>query len=176
MKKVLVVVDMQNDFIDGALGSKEAEATVDPIINEIKSGKYDFIALTRDTHQENYLETLEGKNLPIKHCIYGSEGWNINRRIYDAVEESGLAHKVFDKKGFGCFSLAQELDAYEDVLEEITVCGLCTDVCVAATALILRAQLPNVPMCYIEETTAGLSAENKAASFAVFNSCQIYKK
>ena len=176
MKKVLVVVDMQNDFIAGSLGSKDAEATVDPIIREIRSGSYDYVALTRDTHQDNYLKTLEGINLPVEHCLYGTSGWQINDKIYAAVLETGIEYKIFDKKSFGCLSLASELDVYHDVLEEITVCGLCTDICVAATALHLRSCLPDVPMYYVEDATAGLSVENKKAALIVLNSCQIYER
>ena len=109
MKKVLVVIDMQNDFIDGALGSSDCLLTVEPVIREIMNEEYDFIALTRDHHQENYLDTLEGKNLPVRHCIDKTYGYNIRQDIMDAVIASKKEYKIFDKKSFGSFLRALKL-------------------------------------------------------------------
>lgn len=176
MKNVLVIIDMQNDFINGSLGNPDGEKVKKNIISEIESGKYDFIALTRDTHFDNYLDTLEGKNLPVKHCIYATEGWQINKEIYDAVERSGIQHKVFEKKSFGSFSLPHELDIFEYELESVTLTGLCTDICVVSNALILRGDLPNVPMFYIKDACAGTSIEAHEAAIKVMESCQIYQK
>lgn len=176
MKNVLVIVDMQNDFISGTLKNEDGEKVVENIIKEIKSNQYDFIALTRDTHFDNYLNTLEGKNLPIKHCINKEDGWQIRKEIYDAVEESGLPHKTYDKKSFGSFSLPHELEIYENELESITVTGLCTDICVVSNALILRAELSNVPMYYLKDACAGTSKENHEAALKVMECCQIYNK
>lgn len=174
MKNVLVIVDMQNDFISGSLANKDGEKVVKNIIKEIKSNKYDYIALTRDTHFNNYLNTLEGKNLPIKHCIHKTDGWKIRSEIYDEVEKSGIAHKTYDKKSFGSFSLPHELAIYENELKSIVVTGLCTDICVVSNALILRAELPNVPMYYIKDACAGTSKKAHNASLEVMRSCQIY--
>lgn len=176
MNNILVIIDMQNDFINGSLGNPDGEKVVENIISEIKSNKYDFIALTRDTHFDNYLDTYEGKNLPIKHCIHQTDGWKIRKEIYDAVEESGIAHKVYDKKTFGSFSLPHELDIYGDSIKSITITGLCTDICVVSNALILRAELPNTPMYYVEDACAGTSKEAHEAALKVMNSCQIYAK
>lgn len=176
MKNILVIVDMQNDFIDGSLGNPNGEKVTENIIKEIKSNKYDFIALTRDTHFDNYLETLEGQNLPVKHCIYGTDGWKIRKEIYDAVEDSKIQHKVFEKKTFGSFSLPHELDIFENEIQSITITGLCTDICVVSNALILRADLPNTPIYYIEEACSGTSQEAHEAALKVMNSCQIYQK
>ena len=176
MKNVLVIIDMQNDFINGSLGNPDGERVVNNIVSEIKSKKYDFIALTRDTHFDNYMETLEGKNLPIKHCVYNTDGWKIRKEIYDAVEESKISHKVFEKKTFGSFSLPHELDIFEKEIESITFTGLCTDICVISNALILRADLPNTPMYYIEEACAGTSKQAHDAALEVMKSCQIYQK
>ena len=176
MKDVLVIVDMQNDFISGSLGNKDGEKVVRNILKEIKSKKYDYIALTRDTHFNDYLKTYEGKNLPVKHCIYKTKGWAIRKEIYEAIEESGIAHKTYDKKTFGSFSLPHELEIYEDDIKSITITGLCTDICVVSNALILRAELPNVPMYYIKDACAGTSKKAHNAALEVMNSCQIYSK
>lgn len=176
MKNVLVIVDMQKDFINGSLKNDFGETVVENIVKEIKSNKYDYIALTRDTHFSNYLETLEGQNLPIEHCVKDTDGYKIDQRIYDAVEESKIAHKLYDKKTFGSFSLPMELEIYENELESITVTGLCTDICVVSNALILRAELPNVKMYYIEEACAGTTVEKHKAALEVMDSCQIYKR
>lgn len=167
---------MQNDFINGALGNPDGEKVEKNIIKEIESNKYDFIALTRDTHFNNYMETLEGKNLPVEHCIYQTEGWKISKKIYDAVERSGIQHRVFEKKSFGSFSLPHELDIFENELQSVTITGLCTDICVVSNAIILRADLPNVPIYYIEEACAGTSKEAHEAALKVMESCQIYRK
>ena len=167
---------MQNDFINGSLGNPDGEKVKERIIKEIESEQYDFIALTRDTHFDNYMETLEGKNLPVKHCIYNTDGWKISKEIYDAVEKSGIQHKLFEKKTFGSFSLAHELDIFENDLQSITFTGLCTDICVISNAIILRADLPNVPMYYIEEACAGTSKQAHEAALKVMESCQIYQK
>ena len=176
MKNLLVIVDMQNDFINGSLANPDGEKVVANVLKEIESGDYDYIALTRDTHFANYLDTYEGKNLPIVHCIYKTDGWSIRKEIYDAVEETGLPHKMYDKKTFGCFSLPHEAEIFEDELESITMVGLCTDICVVSNALTLRAELPNVPMYYVEEACAGTTVEAHNAALKVMESCQIYKK
>ena len=176
MKKVLVVIDMQNDFIDGALGSSDCLLTVKPVIREIMNEEYDFIALTRDHHQENYLDTLEGKNLPVRHCIDKTYGYNIRQDIMDAVIDSKKEYKIFDKKSFGSFSLVGELESFKDTIEEITIVGLCTDICVVSNALMLRSMLNNTPIYYVEDATAGVSKESKQAALITMNACQIYKK
>ena len=143
---------------------------------EIKSNKYDFIALTRDTHFDNYLETLEGKNLPVKHCVHNTDGWKIRKEIYDAVEDSKIQHKVFEKKTFGSFSLPHELDIFENEIQSITITGLCTDICVVTNALMLRAQFVNTPIYYVENAMYATSEDNQQATIKVLNACQIYEK
>lgn len=176
MKNVLVIVDMQKDFVSGSLKNDNGEQVVLNIVKEIESNKYDFIALTRDTHFDNYLDTYEGKNLPVPHCIKNTDGYKIDERIYNAVENSKIQHKMYDKKTFGSFSLPMELNIYENELESITVTGLCTDICVISNALLIRAELPNVPMYYIEEACSGTTKEKHDAALAVMDSCQIYKR
>ena len=176
MKKVLVVIDMQNDFIDGSLGSDDCLATVGPVIREIGSNEYDYIVLTRDTHQPDYMETLEGKNLLVEHCIRDSKGWQIRDDIMQAVIDSGKEYKVFDKKSFGSYALVGELETYKDVIEDITIVGLCTDICVVSNALMLRAMLNNTPIYYVTDATAGVSRETKEAALKTMNCCQVYEK
>ena len=173
--KVLVVVDMQNDFIDGSLGNPKGLEVTENVIKEINSG-YDYIALTRDTHYDNYLQTYEGKNLPYEHCIINTPGWKIRNEIYEAVEMTGLPHKMFDKKGFGSYSLVNELDVMADNIETITIVGLCTDICVITNALMLRAQFPNIPIYYVSNAMNATRDENQEASIRVMNACQIYEK
>ncbi|MBR2578223.1 MAG: cysteine hydrolase [Erysipelotrichaceae bacterium] len=176
MKKVLVVIDMQNDFIDGSLGSDDCLATVGPVIREIESKEYDYIVLTRDTHQPNYMETLEGKNLPVEHCIREGYGWQIREDIMKAVMDSGKEYKIFDKKSFGSFALVGELETYKDVIEDITIVGLCTDICVVSNALMLRSMLNDTPIWYVADATAGVSRESKEAAIKTMNACQVYEK
>ena len=136
MKKILIVVDMQNDFIDGALGTKEAQAIVDNVVAKMGEYTKDRIYVTRDTHQENYLETQEGCNLPVVHCIKNSEGWQIDSRVQQAMGEV----TVIDKPTFGSCLLADHVAKLAEKEElEITLCGLCTDICVVSNALLLKA-------------------------------------
>ena len=176
MKKVLVVVDMQNDFIDGSLGSDDCLSTVEPVKREILSDDYDFVAFTRDVHQEDYLDTLEGKNLPVKHCIEKTFGYEIREELMDAVKKSGKEYRIFDKKSFGSYVLALDLESHAKTIEEITVVGLCTDICVVSNALMLRAMLNNTPIYYVKDATAGVTRESTAAALMTMNACQIYEK
>ena len=176
MKKVLVVIDMQNDFIDGSLGSTDAKETVKTVIREILSNEYDYIALTRDHHQTNYLDTLEGKNLPVEHCIENTFGYEINNEIMDAVKKANKEYKIFDKKSFGSYSLVFELESFKEEIEDITIVGLCSDICVVSNALMLRAMLNNTPIYYVEDATAGVTMKRKEAALEIMNDCQIYQK
>ena len=138
MSKLLIVVDMQNDFIDGALGTKEAIAIVPNVKKKIE--EFDGrVIFTRDTHFDNYLETQEGKNLPVKHCIKGTEGWQIRSEL-DVLRKND----AIDKVTFGSAELGQkllELDN-EEKIDSITVVGLCTDICVISNVMIAKAFLP----------------------------------
>ena len=172
---ILVVVDMQNDFIQGSLANAKGKEVEDAVIEEIKKD-YDYFFLTRDSHPENYLETYEGKNLPIKHCIKGSTGWQIKISIVEAVLQTGKPYLTFDKDGFGSFELADYLYKMTDKIDSITIVGLCSDICVITNALILRAKFPNIPIYYIEEAMYATSSENQEAAIKILEACQIYKK
>ena len=142
MKKILIVVDMQNDFIDGALGTKEAVAIVPKVEEKIRNFDGE-VFFTRDTHETYYLETQEGKNLPVKHCIRDTEGWQIRKEL-DILRKT----EPIDKETFGSTDLAGELVTLNEDqgIESITLVGLCTDICVISNALLIKASLPEVPV------------------------------
>lgn len=177
--KVLVVVDMQNDFIDGALANPAAQAIVDDIAEVVKEPMFDAVIFTQDTHQENYLETQEGKNLPIKHCIDGEPGHAINGKISSAALMKGF-HTV-TKESFGDIkNLKSLLDGFvahsKDKIESIHLCGTCTDICVVSVALNLKAAYPEVPIEVYSNLCAGLTKEKHDAALEVMRSCQIAVK
>lgn len=164
--KILVVVDMQNDFIDGALGTKEAVAIVPNVIEKIKNfdGK---VIYTRDTHYENYMETQEGKNLPVPHCIKGTEGWEIRSEI-DALR----TEDAIDKPTFGSIELGEYLKEQENV-ESITFIGLCTDICVISNVMIAKAALPEVSVIVDASCCAGVTPESHTNALAAMKMCQV---
>lgn len=166
---VLVVVDMQNDFIDGTLGTKEAAAIVPDVVEKVKAFQGVVLA-TRDTHQENYLSTQEGKKLPVKHCIEGSKGWEIREEIAGLLEEEPI-----DKPTFGSRKLAERLLALDkkEGIESITLIGLCTDICVISNALLLKAFLPEVPIMVDASCCAGVTPESHKQALEAMKMCQI---
>ena len=172
MKKVLVVVDMQKDFVDGALGSNEAVAIVDNVADKIK--KFDGkIFVTYDTHFENYMETLEGKNLPVPHCIKGTDGWKLNDKVEAALERKDVER--VEKNTFGSTKLPELIKAYAGD-EEFEVCliGLCTDICVVSNALYIKANFPEMKVTVDSSCCAGVTVDAHNAALATMKSCQIY--
>lgn len=168
MKKVLVVVDMQKDFIDGALGTKEAVAIVDDVARLIKSFEGDVI-FTRDTHYDNYLETQEGKNLPVPHCIKGTDGWQLDKKL-EVIRTDGM--KIFDKPTFGSVALAEYLKADKEI-ESVTLVGLCTDICVISNALLIKANMPETEIKVVEKCCAGVTPQSHANALEAMKMCQI---
>lgn len=171
MKRILVVVDMQKDFIDGALGTAEAVGIVDRAAAEIAEFEGD-IFVTMDTHQENYLETAEGKKLPVPHCIRGTEGWHIHEKIAAAL--SGREYKAMEKGTFGSLGLAdaiREVSGGEEM--EIQCFGLCTDICVVSNALLLKANFPETKITVRADCCAGVTPETHEAALKVMEMCQI---
>lgn len=170
--KILIVVDMQNDFIDGSLGTPEAQAIIPKVkekIEEYRKNNYPIL-FTRDTHYENYLETQEGKNLPIKHCIKETEGWKIKEDL-DCLD---CAH--VNKESFGWDFWGITLDPfYTDIkdIEEIELVGVCTDICVVSNALILKSQFPETKITVDASCCAGTTVENHKAALKVMKSCQV---
>jgi len=172
MKKILVIVDMQNDFIDGSLGTKEAVAIVPKVAKKIREFDGDEIYVTYDTHHENYPDTLEGKKLPVVHCIEGSRGHELNPEIKSAL--AGKRYSEIQKAGFGSFSLTRGLkDRYPGEEMEFEVVGLCTDVCVVSNALIIRAGYPNARITVDSACCAGITPETHEAALTTMKCCQI---
>ncbi len=161
--KTLIVIDMQNDFIDGSLGTSEAVDIVENVKNKIQeySKRGDEIIFTRDTHHEDYMETNEGKHLPVVHCIEGTEGWQIREGLY--VE--GAA--IIDKPSFGYTGWG------EFAFEEVELIGLCTDICVVSNALILKAQFPEIKVSVDSSCCAGVTPESHEAALTTMKMCQV---
>lgn len=170
MKNVLVVIDMQKDFVDGSLGTKEALGISEKLADFVKNfdGKVIF---TRDTHGENYMQTSEGKNLPVPHCIAGTPG----HELYGDLKELAQNGTVIDKPTFGSRVLAQLLyDAdKEEKIEKITLIGVCTDICVISNALCIKAYLPETKISVISNLCAGTTPENHSKALDVMRCCQI---
>ncbi len=170
MKKVLVVVDMQNDFISGSLGSSEAENIVDDVVEKIRSYDIKNVYVTRDTHTEDYLNTNEGRHLPVIHCIKNSKGWQLN----DKIEEASKGAVVIDKTTFASVELAGMLKAENNKEAlEIELVGLCTDICVISNALILKALMPEVNIKVDSKCCAGVTPDSHKMALETMKMCQI---
>lgn len=169
MQKVLVVVDMQNDFIDGALGTKEAVAIVPNVKAKIENFE-GTILFTRDTHFENYMDTQEGKNLPVPHCIKDTEGWQIRAEL-----EELRTTPAIDKVTFGSSELPTKLLALNEVnpIESITFIGLCTDICVISNVMVTKAFLPEVPVIVDADCCAGVTPESHKNALEAMKVCQV---
>ena len=171
--KVLVVVDMQNDFVDGALGTPEAQAIVPRVCEKIKT--FDgMVTATFDTHQEDYLTTQEGSNLPVMHCLHGTSGWELNASVRAAITEHGSAHE-FHKPTFGSVELAQWLDSLrkDELIEEVILIGLCTDICVISNAMLIKAFLPEVRVTVDAACCAGVTPGSHTNALEAMKMCQI---
>lgn len=171
MKKLLIVVDMQKDFVDGALGSAEAAAIVPNVVDKIEKHDGDII-VTFDTHQEDYLQTREGAFLPVRHCIKGTEGWQLDAHVRAALEKR--SYHAMEKPTFGSVALPEYIKANYDPVEiEIELIGLCTDICVVSNALLLKASFPETPICVDPTCCAGVTVESHAAALLTMKMCQI---
>lgn len=170
MKKILAVIDMQNDFIDGALGTAEAAGIVGKVVDKIRSYPAGCVYATRDTHGEDYMETSEGRYLPVKHCIKGTKGWEIRPEVAQAMPQA----VIIDKPTFGSKELAQRLFEESQKEEiEIELAGLCTDICVVTNALLLKTQLPEVKISVDASCCAGVTPESHEAALLTMKMCQI---
>lgn len=168
MMKVLVVVDMQNDFISGSLGTKEAEAIVPAVAKKIADARKNGVTVlfTRDTHTPDYLQTQEGKNLPVPHCVKGTHGWQIDARL-DVADSL-----VIDKPGFGSPALIHALSRMQG-LEAVEFVGLCTDICVITNAMMLKGALPELPISVDAACCAGVTPQSHENALAAMKMCQI---
>lgn len=185
--KVLVIVDMQKDFIDGSLGTPEAQAIVPNVVEKLKNHKNtDTVVLfTKDTHKKDYLATSEGEKLPVEHCIEGTEGWAIDRAIHNEFKSGGYAtysagdiiNGRITKPTFGSYDLIDafcDIDAQtEEGISEIEFCGLVTNICLVSNVLMTKAAFPNMPIVVDSSCCAGTTVEAHEAALLVMKSCQV---
>ena len=169
MKDLLVVIDMQNDFINGSLGTKEAQAIVQNAVKKIKDFEGEVV-YTQDTHYNSYLQSQEGKYLPVQHCIKDTDGWELTLPIKQAVRG-----RIFEKNTFGSLALAETVRTMHEKqpLRSVTLIGLCTDICVVSNALLLKTFLPELPIYVDALCCAGTTPENHKAALQVMRMCQI---
>lgn len=169
MQNILIVVDMQNDFISGALGTKEAQAIVPKVAEKIKS--FDgHVIFTRDTHFENYAETQEGHKLPVPHCIKGTVGWEICPQLAPLCTEPPVDKPTFGSSALGGMLVTENI---REPIESITLIGLCTDICVISNALLIKAFLPEVEIKVDAACCAGVTPESHKTALAAMLPCQI---
>ncbi len=171
--KFLIVVDMQVDFITGSLGSNHAAAIVPNVIEKIK--QFDGrIIFTRDTHFDDYMETQEGRKLPVPHCIKDSDGWQICdeiRHLTETLEAKTISY--VDKPTFGCVRLPDIITEFGETVDGIELCGLCTDICVISNAMILKASFPEVPISVDASCCAGVTNESHTTALQAMRAVQI---
>ena len=172
MGKILIVIDMQNDFVTGALGSEEAKKIVPTVVEKVKNYDGDVI-FTRDTHGKDYMQTQEGKNLPVPHCIKDTDGWQIISELLALQQENN--YKVFDKPTFGSTELAEYIkNEYEKGnIDEVELIGVCTDICVVSNAMIIKANAPELPVSVTAGCCAGVTPKKHNAALETMQSCQI---
>jgi len=178
--KILVVVDLQNDFIDGALGTAEAVAIVDNVVERIKISSGELILFTKDTHQTDYLETPEGKKLPVVHCVEGTDGWLINDRVINAWRDNAntiripeLPENTFTKPVFGSVDLVAFLKSREKEIGEIEILGICTDICVVSNAIMIKNTMPDIKISVNASCCAGVSPQSHTEALNTMRMCQI---
>ena len=170
MRKILIVIDMQNDFIDAALGTKEAVSIVEAVKEKIRSFHAEDVIATMDTHDEGYMQTQEGKNLPVMHCIKGTDGWKIRPDIAELLTGA----RIYEKPTFGSTALAADLKDFSEKEEiELELIGLCTDICVVSNALLLKASMPEVKISVDAACCAGVTPQKHLAALETMRSCQI---
>ena len=176
MKKITIVIDMQNDFLTGSLANPDAVSIIPSVLDQIKNS--DYVMYTRDTHCENYLETQEGKNLPVPHCVEGTHGW----QIVDELDPNGIADikmwHIVNKPTFGDVNIWMDM-YFADLVNwngegvEVTFCGTCTDICVVSNAMIVKSLYPELVVNVKADACAGLTPEKHKAALEVMSSCQI---
>ena len=178
--KILIVVDMQNDFIEGALGTPEALAVVEPVVKRIGDSVNELIIFTLDTHQDDYLDTPEGKKLPVAHCIEGTWGWKVNEKVMESWRNNkntiilpDYHENSFTKPVFGSVDLVEFLKSQEESIDEIEILGVCTDICVVSNAIMIKNTLPNIKISVNAKCCAGVTVDSHKEALNVMNMCQI---
>jgi len=178
--KLLIVVDMQKDFIDGSLGTVEAAAIVGAVAKRIEGSKGELILFTQDTHQSNYLDTPEGKKLPVIHCIENTEGWQIEENVRnawrnnkDTIIISGLNENTFKKPVFGSVDLVDFLKTRISEISEIEILGLCTDICVISNAIMIKNTFPDIKISVNTDCCAGVTPQSHKEAINVMKMCHI---
>lgn len=170
--KALIVIDVQNDFVTGSLGTKEAVEMLPRLLRKVEA--FDgALFLTKDTHEENYLETQEGSKLPVAHCIRGTEGWQIVEPLDLLQKKKGA--KIYEKPCFGSTALVHDLKKMYDAgeIDSVELTGLCTDICVVSNALMIKAAMPELPVSADADCCAGVTLQKHEAALEVMASCQI---
>lgn len=171
MKKFLIVVDMQKDFVDGALGTNEAQAIIPAVTEKIKGFDGEII-VTYDTHSDNYMNTAEGKKLPVPHCIKGTDGWQLDKNVADVLKTKEFT--VVEKPTFGSVELPriiEKISAGDNF--SIELIGLCTDICVVSNALLLKANFPEKQISVDASCCAGVTPDTHNQALATMKMCQI---
>lgn len=164
---------MQKDFVDGSLGTKEAVSIVPDVVKEI-DGVYDRIFVTLDTHAQNYMDTAEGRHLPVVHCIEDTQGWMLDKKVAEELQKHDNV-TIVKKPTFGSYTLVDQLRELneKETIEEITLIGLCTDICVVSNALLIKAAFYETPIRVIEKCCAGVTPESHKAAIETMKMCQI---
>lgn len=172
MRSILIVIDMQKDFINGALGTEEAVKILPKVLEKIKRHRGEVI-YTRDTHEDRYLETQEGKKLPVIHCLKGTEGWKLADEIEELATESQSL--IFDKPTFGSMEMAKYIEKLyrEEKIETVELVGLCTDICVISNGLLLKAAVPELKVIVDSNCCAGVTPESHKNALKAMNMCHI---
>ncbi len=171
-KQALIIIDVQVDFTTGSLSNPDATDKVAGIVS--KAASFDgLVFLTQDTHSANYLETNEGHNLPVEHCIKGTDGWQLSPALYDLVQNQGWT--IFEKPTFGSVDLAKEVASLyqNDTIDSVVLVGFCTDICVVSNALLLKAFVPELQVSVVESLCSGTSREAHEAALQTMQSCQV---
>ncbi len=173
--RYLLVIDVQNDFVDGALGTAEAQAMLPDLLKKVR-GFDGAVWMTKDTHPENYLETQEGRNLPVVHCIQNTEGWELVSELNVLCREKNCP--VYEKPTFGSTAMAGDLKKLYDEgkVDSVELVGLCTDICVISNALLIKAMMPELPVSVDASCCAGVTPEKHEAALEVMRSCQVAVK
>ena len=178
--RILIIIDMQNDFLTGTLGTLEAQAIISNVVKRIRESKDEMIIFTQDTHQEDYLTTPEGIKLPIEHCIEGTHGWEIHEEILNTWRQNkhtvvipDVENNSFKKPVFGSVDLVKFLEGIKEDIGEIELIGVCTDICVVSNALMIKNTVPDIRIVVDAKCCAGVTPQSHIEALNVMRMCQI---